>query len=332
MQKWKEYVVRTMSLGIYTYALIPSIVLQAAQPPQTSDPIQPADVFAHVQLLKNEIEFIRLEMGRPKNSDVQIVVRNVSPREVYFQAVTLFRKTNRLRFEHTREQALEPDMPTGEILPANVFSVVDAGLDNVYQIKETLAIPETPDAPVPDTTKTPTDVFLAIVNTNRQINLLLNQQFNAKEVYQGTTLALAYASRLLSCFPGVVRIPEAPPFERNKEPYEVYQRLIQCLEHVQKITKSSGLRMLELDLSRFNAQNVALSDLYDLTSLLVSELAYLHTKVHGAKPINNVYDPGRKFPSHVYQRLGILEAQLIDLRHRVDQNPNWLHKGNINNE
>jgi hypothetical protein len=66
------------------------------------------------------------------------------------------------------------------------------------------------------------------------------------------------------------------------------------------------------------------TDTHELASLLVSELAHLHKKLPTAREPRNVYYPGRKFPSHVYQRAGILEDQLRNLERRVDRNPNWL--------
>jgi hypothetical protein len=38
-----------------------------------------------------------------------------------------------------------------------------------------------------------------------------------------------------------------------------------------------------------------------------------------------VYYPGRKFPSDVYQRAGILKVQLNDLLTKVADNPGWLN-------
>ena len=66
------------------------------------------------------------------------------------------------------------------------------------------------------------------------------------------------------------------------------------------------------------------SDVYDLASLLVSELAYLDSRVaSGKSPIDSYY-PGRKLPSHTYQRVGILKAQLSQLVALVTTSPGWL--------
>ena len=66
------------------------------------------------------------------------------------------------------------------------------------------------------------------------------------------------------------------------------------------------------------------SDVYDLASLLVSELAHLHS-LHGElRRPRRVFAPGPMFPSHAYQRAGLFESQLIQLEQLVKQNPAWL--------
>ena len=88
-----------------------------AEPETVGKEIAPPDVFARVALLREKLEAISFEMGRPRNKQPEIDVSNVSPREVFFQALTLFRKTDRLCFEQTREHALEPETPTGKSGP-----------------------------------------------------------------------------------------------------------------------------------------------------------------------------------------------------------------------
>ena len=66
------------------------------------------------------------------------------------------------------------------------------------------------------------------------------------------------------------------------------------------------------------------SDVYDLAALLVSELAHLHAQKTNALPPRRTFYPGRKLPSHVFQRVGVLSRQIDAIREMAEANPNWL--------
>ncbi len=283
----------------------------------------PTDVYARMTRVHGGIELIRFVMGKPKIAGAEIAVTGVAPREVYFQAITMFRKANRLSFEQTRVVAPTPELPAGDIDPGDVLAVVNAALERISHVKARLEITTEPATRRTVSPKTPTEVFRSIVQANRQLNLLLDKRFAASDVFQQITLAVGYAARLRARFPGD-RIPEAPELEAGKRPWEVYRRLLECFSLIRDITAGSGLDILELQTSDDHTENVTPSDVYDIASLLVSELAYIHSWLDGAKPPRQVYYPGRKFPSDVYQRAGILGAQLRELRGLVADHPDWL--------
>ncbi len=312
----------TLILLFSQWTLPESVLSQTA-----GQEITPPHVFARVELLRANLEAIRFEMGRPANTQPEIDVTHVAPREVFFQALTLFRKADRLCFEQTREHAPVPEVPSGDIRPSHVFSVVSASLDRIARIQRAIGISGETTEPERDETKTPTDVFRSIVQANRQLNLLLDKKVSPADVFQQVTLAVSYASRLLAQFPEANRIPDPPEYERGKRPADVYRRLVGCFERVRQIAAHCGLKTLELKVSKSSVDKVVPSDVYDIASLLVSELAYIHSHVPNAAPPVEIYHPGRKFPSHVYQRAGILERQLTELQKQVERAPGQLFDG-----
>ncbi len=88
----------------------------------SEDEIRPPHVFAKVTDCQNQIEQIRLEMGKPENLPLGVEVNDAEPREVYYQALTLFTKANRLSYDLTRTDATAPAVPTGPIEPKHVFT------------------------------------------------------------------------------------------------------------------------------------------------------------------------------------------------------------------
>ncbi|MFQ5671630.1 MAG: hypothetical protein ACE5G9_00920 [Nitrospinales bacterium] len=310
------------------FYLLLILVLSVAHPfEENSDAqeITPPDVFSRVALVRNEIELIRRYMGKPKETRPEIEIADAAPREVYFQALTLFRKIDQLCFELTRQRAVMPPIPAAEIHPSHVLEVVQAGLECLQEIKKEMNITQTNVAPERDMNKTPSDVFRSVVQGNRQINLLLVREFSPSDVYQEVTTAINYAAFLLRRFPDIeTRIPDAPPFESNKVPADVYRLLVKCFALIREISNLSGLTMLKWNDTE-DTDKLVPSDVYDIASLLISELHYINQQA-GNNPPPKSYFPGLRFPSHVFQRAGILKTQLMELLKQVKAQPNWLKK------
>ncbi|MFT5471288.1 MAG: hypothetical protein ACI8UO_006421 [Verrucomicrobiales bacterium] len=302
--------------------VVPSLWGQAQS--EASADKTPAHVYQEVALLRAELELIRLEMGKGEVETPPFRVEKAEPREVYFQALTLFQKANRLAFEHTHEQIDKPKPPQGGIAPKHVFMVVTAALERVRTVKTALGISDEAEAPAIDAAKEPSDVFNSIVSANRELNRLLDRKYAPGDVYQEVTLAIAYLSRLLDS-PGEVSSPPEPPtFERRKRPEDVYEKLVGCFGEVRAIGEMSGVPMLNLLVEADQIAGAEPSDVYDIAALLVSELDHLHTESGEAAPPRKVFNPGRKLPSHVYQRIGIVCSQMEQLLRKVEENPDWL--------
>ena len=285
--------------------------------------IEPADVYIRVALLRDEIELIRQHLGKPANKQPDLKVKNAVPREVFFQSITLFRIVDRLSFDLTRQSAKIREIPTAAIRPFHVYEVVNQTIARVQFIKKYLKIESVvkPLARNPDIT--PTEVFRSIVQANRQVNLLLQEQFSSSDVFQQVTLAVGYSARLQAAFPGP-RIQRTPGFKPDKRSSDVYQQLVQCFQMVRTIARISNIKIL--DLQEYTKEDATPSDVYAVASLLVSELAFLHQQLDGAKPLRPVVYPGVKTPSDAYQRAMLLQSQLINLNHWASQKTDWLAK------
>jgi hypothetical protein len=288
--------------------------------------LQPPDVYVQVGIVRAELELIRLEMGKPQSEGQSVLISEASPREVFFQALTLFTKANRLCYEHVRTEAPAPLTPQGVIEPAHVHGVVVAALTQLRLVKEELGITESVPTPARDDAKTPTDVIRSILLANHQLDRLLDRRYAPSDVYEQVTLAIGYTARLLASFPGATRIPPAPELERRKRPADVYDRLIGCFGRVRSIAEHSGLNIARLDRNDVVGMEIAPGDVYGMATLVVSELAHIHSQVVDTEAPVRTYYPGQKLPSHVYQRVGTLEAQLIELGKQVLAAPQWLER------
>ena len=272
--------------------------------------IEPPDCYRRAVQLAADVELIRREMGRPTEARPPVTVKGASPRECWFQALAVFRKADRLCQEIAGDPvaSVPHAPPIGDIKPGHVLTVIEAAARELDEVKQTLGIPEKGEAPARDGSKTPSDVFGSLATTNRQINLLLARPFAPSDVYQQVSLTVSYAARLTGAEP-----PAAAAFERGRRPAEVYDRLQRCLELVRTLVKNAGHPVID-SLPTPGDQTLP-SDVYDLASLLLGEVAFVHALRPDPNPPYPFESnaPGKKLPSHVWQLAGVLEQQLQQL-------------------
>ncbi len=298
--------------------------------PVSSEKIITADVLARAELLRADLELIRVEMGQPKDRRMEMVVTNVAPREVIFQAFTLFRKASHLHFEVTgtitRDQqiTIPPD-----IQPIHVWKIVNTAYKRILVVKRRLGIPGQTEEQRQDDSVTPSDLFRVILQANRQLDVLFMQGVSSNNTLQQVTLATNHAARLLQQFPGATPLPAMPALERGKRPVDVHDLLVKAYAKISAIAEASGIETLKLEVSKPESVNetadtISASDVFDVSIILVSELAFLHGQLQHTDPPAMSMDPGYKVPAHVYQRTDLLLLQLTELEKLVNANPDWL--------
>ncbi|MDR4482284.1 MAG: hypothetical protein R3B95_03385 [Nitrospirales bacterium] len=293
--------------------------------------ITPADVLARVQMLRDTLELIRFEMGKPLVTPSEAIVTNVHSHEAYFQALTLYHKADHFALELTGSTGIPPgSISLSALAPLDIWQMVNASYLRILAIKEELGLKEIVSERLEDSSTSLTETARAIVQANRQLNLLQERHFSPSDVSQQVLLANQYAKRLLAQFPSSKVTSENPPFVRGKQPSDVFLRLVECYAILEKIAQQSGIPVLHLDLPA--AQNVGISrqlepsDVYDMATLLVSDLAFFHTQLKNPTPLNPIPYPGRTFPSQVHQQATVLLHQLEELEQLVATDPEWISR------
>lgn len=299
--------------SLLLFLILPCRTLQATSASVNSSQTTPPDVFVSVLQVGDQIEGLRKYMGRPRITPLSVTVSNASPFDVYFQAKTLFTKSNRLLFEVKRESLDPPVTPKTNIQPADVLFLVRKSANTLQMIADFLGARLNPEKYTIDNSKTPSDVFMAITTLNRQLNQLLSRRFSPSDVFEELTLAIGYSEILLNQFPKAKPIPSPPPFIAFKTPSDVYFRLENCTNIISSIYHRARLPTLTFQGKQAQPGAISPSDVYDIASLIVSRLAYLHRAENCNRQPMEPFYPGLKFPSHVFQQAGILEQQLIQL-------------------
>lgn len=319
---------KTRRLRAAAGGLLAAVLLCSASETVTGAPPTAVDLILKADVLAQEVELVRLEMGRPLADELPLEVEGAAPRDLYYQALTLLHKSDRLAQEWTQDTSSLPPPVKTEIEQQHVYHVMDAALKRMAVVKERLGISEVPVKPRERHGLDHSEAFEIMHHTNRQLNLLLDQQYSPRNVYHQLTICIDLAARLLKRFPESTPIPAAPGFVRRKQPADVYERLLVCYERLHTISVRSKQQMLLITpAADTDAHLITPSDVYDLATLLRAQLEFLD-QVANARPSERaVYIPGRKVPSDVFQRSGILHQQLRQLESFSETYPMWLDRG-----
>ena len=292
------------------------------------DEITSEHTCARIGQLLGEIETLRLEMGRNKDARVPMQVRDASPREVFYHAQTVHRKANQLCVELGGSSVSPPSAAVpGRARPADVLKVLDGVRERLAQARSLLRIegdtnkPDLPGPLVRDTGKTATDVLSGCLLASRQLNVMLAQAFASREGHEQLVRAVAICERLLALHD--VDLPPAPAFERRKSPRDVFQVLWQTGEALYQVLRDSNVSALQLDRGFVGEQP---TDVYDIASLLVSELDYLASFVpeQGGRSSMTTAPPPHVLPAHNFRRARQLQAAVEKLATAVKAKPGWL--------
>ncbi|MYA16679.1 MAG: hypothetical protein F4Z28_07900 [Gammaproteobacteria bacterium] len=300
--------------------IVALLSLAVASTTIAEDEATSAHVYQAVVQLGAEVGLVREVMGRPELTTDPWIVVEAQPRHVFYQALTLLRKVNRLAVELTEEQrvGLLP-VPEGDIQPALVLDVINRASMQIDAVRNELGITYRAEPPELEADRQPSDVLREIVQVSRQLNFLIDRKFRPEDVYGRLELAATYVAGALTDDDAAPVYGQLPPFESGKVPADVYRRVLECLELATVIGERRGVDVLKLNLRReLRRRDIAPADVYDLATTLLSEVAYLTLVLEAndvdAPPIER---PRHIFPSHVYQIAGMLQDELARLEDRM---------------
>lgn len=262
-----------------------------------------------------------MEMGKPPVAEPGVAVKNASYRELYYLAQSLFTKANNLYFEWTRQRQALPGVQGHSITKSDVAELLSLTRELLLKAGSAIGEPIKEERAAASGNAEAGGLFGSLVSANRRVNGLLTVEVVPGNVYEKVSQAVKYASELLRAFPGAERIPVEPPLERRKRPENVHARLLRCLSLIAGIKKDIGLRYVVIEKFDFKGAIIEPGDVYDLASVVMAELDHLYVRMGGRKPLRPIYYPGMKTPSQVFQRAGLLEAQLLSLRKHMGEDP-----------
>ena len=297
--------------GVFIYVIV--LLILATASTARADDGNLTELRMDLQRLLAQTEALRVYMGVPESTSSRLVIHNVSLYDLFFLAQALFGKVNKLSFEIIRLSEQQPKMPQQPVQAGDILAFIRPAKSTVEQILREFNMNIEPPGKLMDFAATPDALFQAMLDLNHQINALLERPYAPADVYGQVTLAVKYAARLLAAYPKARRIPVEPTHESAKQPGDVYLRLIRCLQLITKIYAAADLPAVTLKADNVDKAAIASGDTYDLTCLVLARLDFLHLSIVREPFTREAVFPGRRFPSDVFQRAGLLEKQLQQL-------------------
>lgn len=303
-----------ITIIVMTFSLLIPNCLSANTSDYKDEKIQPRDVYALLESIGKDLDLINEAMGYPELKGLEINIKDAAPREVIFQALTLYKNANELNYEFSGEYELAPKIPEKNIVPADVYRIVQKSQQHISKVKKFLKIKKENPIEVVTEDITPSQVFMLMVKNNRKINMLVEKPITYSDVYQQVVLAINYTAQILESKNEFFTIPILETEDELKKTSDVLNEFMSSFELLKKIAANNSLKILSIETKDdYNTKNLRPRQLYDIATLLVSEVAYLNkVMVKNPEKVSS-YFPGKKYPNDIYYKSLVLKEQLEKL-------------------
>ncbi|ABK43259.1 hypothetical protein Mmc1_0738 [Magnetococcus marinus MC-1] len=283
----------------------------------------PGDVLVSVQALAEDLEAIRVKVGGQANTQPELPIEGASPREVFYQAESIESKIIDLLAQRANlERRPLLFTPKGNITPGHSLQVLEHARALLAEGRVALGAGQAAVKAAP-AKATPSDVYKALFQANRQINLLLTRKIIPSDVFQRVEQSVQIAQLLNRVYGGNPALQQ-PALDLSHTPVQVYDAMLACFHITHEIMRAANVKSMQLDLAHSATKQVTPGDVYDLASLLYSELAHLYFALPNRPLTPGVFYAGQKKPGHVLQLAKGLEHQLLQLKEHVASNPTKL--------
>ena len=274
------------------------------------------DVYNLANRVADDVELIREVMGRPYDDSPRLPASEVTPLELFFTSRTLFGKANQLaRQLGLAEELTAPPAPAEGVGVSQIYDLIEAAAEQISLVKQGLGITATLDPLQRQSNISDTGIFMTIIDINRQLNLLLDQPIQPRDVFFQISLVNSFAAGIIQRLDPDAESTPLPHFDGHRTPAEVYGKLLQCLDLVSQIaSRVAGTSIMSLSSRRNIPDDIEPGHVYDVAVILVADMATLATAIDAGGASLDLPVPDRIFPTQVYQRASLLEQQLVQIQ------------------
>lgn len=274
-----------------------------------------------VASVANQVNDISAYMGFKPDKCLHFAASKASPRELFFQAVLLASKANKLFAEVSNTvisvRAGNLEEPSKDISDAEVLLKLKSVDDTLFQIRQLLHIQDHPNAPAASNHPTPINRLIKI---NQTLNKLLERKTLPSDTYRISSLSLYYLGEV------VIRTGAENPtlsteLAHNAAPSDVFKLQLAIIEKLNNASAIIGLKTLHVKQQPCSLE-ITPDDVQTLSYIILSQVINIANQLGIHTHSIEGYYTGKKYPSDVLQRNTTLLHQVDALLKKLDKEKN----------
>lgn len=322
------FFLESMLLGFWIFLVpVQSVAAHFTRilPPELAKPSNPltlVDLYRQIDASNQIVDQFIAATGETRKEHPKISIHNAQARDIEFESVSLYDQVHLLAFEYTREtypSASELSLK-GDSLEKS-WDILNQLLRILYELQPLLDRSQPLKIAEINATN-PSELVLMLINLTEKMDDLAWFEYSPSDTFKVITQGIYIAAALIERSPDPQPIPEPHLFKRGITSPENYQHLLTIIKTLGEIARLKNISFIQVDAE--HASTAKTFDVYNLSILINSQLLYLYHQIFPDGVVLEAYYPGWKFPSHVYQRIGILEQQINQLVGIALKHPNWL--------
>ncbi|NKB96952.1 MAG: hypothetical protein GKR90_00415 [Pseudomonadales bacterium] len=287
---------------------------------QAQAELSEGDVYDQAELLHQEVERIRQQLGVLPPRSRTFRLENAQPRHVYFQTQVAFRRSNLLAHQQTGVSTVAaPVAPEGDPSLAQVHSIIQATRAQLDVVKEVLEI----DPAISETKrgrgKNVSGALMEVIRSNEILGEVTEFSADWSDIWDRLNLIMAYIGGLL---PEGSRYPELAEYVPRKMPGDVALRLFATRAAFAPVAESVGVAELKVTVIRSPEGGTSSTSVHDVSMTLINDIAEVTLRL-GAEDVDppGYVRPSRVLPSHVFQLAGALleQAKAVGDAHKANR-------------
>lgn len=273
--------------------------------------VTPSDVFATVDLLNQSLDFfLKAKQIKPPQSPKRLE-KGLGPMHVYQLVVACVNKMYEFDIQINSRPIPQVIVRPMKYTPADVITLVELMLDDVWRTAKILKIDYLPDDIVKVSGKTPTDVFQVTLDIFMKLNALTGQQnIDPSKVFSEMVRAVTDVKSILSQIDPLCRYKiNAPVSKPGLRPSDVFTGCLTARHVINKYRQEFNMKIIPVPNTSY-VSGIQPIDVFVQTQILIAEINLLKMTTNTISSTPLAIPVTGKLPTDVHQQAVLIQYLL----------------------